>query len=434
MLLAGALLPGAAGALSVDGRSQIHAVIGQPLAVAVPVSFAGVNPSTVTVRVVPGPDLPDEEEMVAASVQASYDAERSVVRLSTPRRLTVPALGLHLVVSAGSLVVNQDIDVLVDVPDLDSRHTAQADAAAADAQTQGTAIRVLTVEKPAAQGRLYGDASARGGAGDDERPSVTPPPPPPPPDPRPRTWQVKQGETLSSISHSLAAVYHVPFEAMTLALYEGNSEAFSAKAPEQALAGKRLQVPEDFVVQGEPPSRVAQFRAWLRRPDQPWKLRAFPSLLPDPAPHGAPDGALPPWRMAQSVAIVAGAAVLLLATLLLLRRLRLRRLMTRYVPMSAVHAKRIKRIIIPTPPPRRGLSQGAVTEKLRIKRLREMLDHNPFRSDIRYRLAERLHKAGDGRTFGQIAPPLRPSLSPEAWARICKMGQELLPGDPRFQG
>jgi len=309
VLLAGALLPGAAAALSVDGRSQIHAVIGQPLAVAVPVSFAGVNPSTVTVRVVPSPDLPDEEEMVAASVQASYDAERSVVRLSTPRRLTVPALGLHLVVSAGSLVVNQDIDVLVDVPDLNAQHTAQAETPAADSETQGTAIRVLTVEKPAPQGRLYGDASARGGAGDDERPSVTQPSPPPPPDPRPKTWQVKQGETLSSISHSLAAAYHVPFEAMALALYEGNSEAFSPKSPEQALAGKRLQVPEDFVVQGEPPSRVAQFRAWLRRPDQPWKLRAFPSLLPDPAPRSAQDGAMLPWRMAESVAIVAGAAI-----------------------------------------------------------------------------------------------------------------------------
>ncbi|MDE0856736.1 MAG: hypothetical protein OSA97_20165, partial [Nevskia sp.] len=125
---------------------------------------------------------------------------------------------------------------------------------------------------------------------------------------------------------------------------------------------------------------------------------------------------------------------LLLAGALLLRRLRLRSLMTRYVPMSAVQVRKIRRIVIPAPPPRRGLSQGAVTEKLRIKRLREVLDHYPFRSDIRYRLAQRLHKAGDGRTFAQIAPPLRPSLSPEAWARICAMGRELVPDDPRFQG
>ncbi|HWY25976.1 MAG TPA: hypothetical protein VNX47_13710, partial [Nevskia sp.] len=202
-VLLGVLLPCAAAlALSVDGRSQIHAVIGQPLSVAVPVSFAGVNPATVTVRVVPSPDLPDEEALVAASVQASYDPEHSVVRLSTPRRVLVPTLGLHLVVTAGSLVVNQDLDVLVDVPDLNAQHFARADPAAAaaapaavEAQTPG--IRVLTIEKPPVQGRQYGDAATRGAPADAERPSATPPPPPPPPDPRPKTWAVKPGETLS---------------------------------------------------------------------------------------------------------------------------------------------------------------------------------------------------------------------------------------------
>ena len=434
--LLGALLPcAAAWALSVDGRSQIHAVIGQPLSVAVPVSFAGVNPATVTVKVVPGPDLPDEEEVVAASVQAVYDAEHSVVRLTTPRRVLVPALNLHLVVSAGSLVVNQDIDVLVDVPDLNTQHYAPDSSAAAAIQPapapepQTAGIRVLTIEKPVTLGRRYGDASSRGAAEDGERPSATPPPPPPLPDPRPHSWQTKAGETLSGIARSLAGAWHVSSEAMSLALYEANSEAFAAKNPEQALAGHRLEVPDDVVVNSEPAARVAEFRAWLRQPAQPWKPRSFPSL--DPLPP--PDHPGPPWWMAQAlVTVTAGAAALLIVSLLL-RRIRLRRLVTRYVPMSAVQVKKVRRIIIPTPPPRRGLSQGAVTEKLRIKRLREMLDHNPFRSDIRYRLAERLHKAGDGRTFGQIAPPLRPSLSPEAWERICKMGRELLPDDPRFQ-
>ena len=242
---------------------------------------------------------------------------------------------------------------------------------------------------------------------------------------------MKPGESLSGIARSLAGAWHVAPEPMSLALYEANSEAFSAKTPEQAIAGRRLQVPDEVVVNSEPAARVAQFRAWLRQPLGAWQPRSFRSLQPEPAAPQAASG--PPWHMLQALAIVGAAVLLLLAAVLLLRRLRLRRLMTRYVPMSAVHAKRFKRIIIPMPPPRCGLSQGAVTEKLRIKRLRELLDHNPFRSDIRYRLAERLHKAGDGRTFAQIAPPLRPSLSPEGWARICKMGRELLPDDPRFQ-
>ncbi|MBV8062728.1 MAG: hypothetical protein JOY51_03985 [Nevskia sp.] len=435
-VLFGLLLPcAAAWALSVDGRSQIHAVIGQPLAVAVPVSFAGVNPSQVTVRVAPGPDLPDEEELVAASVQAVYDPEHSLVRLSTPRRVLVPTLNLHLMVSAGSLVVNQDIDVLVDVPDLNAQHFAAADAVAPAAapgtgETQTPGIRVLTIEKPAAPARRYGDSAERGAGtdADAERPSVTPPPPPPPPDPRPKSWQVKPGETLSGISRNLAAAYHVAPEPMSLALYEANSQAFSPRAPEQAIAGRRLQVPEDVVVAGEPAGRVAQFRAWLRQPLGAWQLRSFPSL--DAAPAASSDA---PWWLAQTLGTVVAAGLALLLASTLLKRLRLRRLVTRYVPMSAVQVKKVRRIIIPAPPPRRGLSQGTVTEKLRIKRLREMLDHNPFRSDIRYRLAERLHKAGDGRTFAQIAPPLRPSLSPEAWGRICKMGRELLPDDPRFQ-
>jgi hypothetical protein len=458
-----ALLPcAAAWALSVDGRSQLHAVIGQPLALEVPVSFAGVNPSQVTVRVTPNPDLPDEEAVVAASVQASYDTERSLVRLTTRQRVLVPALGLHLVVSSGSLMVNQDIDVLVDVPDLSAQHFANeaAPAAAAAGEPAAPGIRVLTVEKAAAPARRYGDGStpdavstasapasvfnavatpspgatpnaavAAPAADNAGRPSVTPPPPPPPPDPRPRTWQVKPGESLSGIARSLAGAWHVAPEPMSLALYEANSEAFSAKTPEQAIAGRRLQVPDEVVVNSEPAARVAQFRAWLRQPLGAWQPRSFPSLAPAPPP--ASPG--PPWWMAQALATVTAVALLLLGVSLVLRRLRLRRLMTRYVPMSAVQVKKVKRIIIPTPPPRRGLSQGAVTEKLRIKRLRELLDHNPFRSDIRYRLAERLHKAGDSRTFAQIAPPLRPSLSPEGWARICKMGRELLPDDPRFQ-
>ncbi len=446
LLPAAVLLYPAARALSVDSRSQLHAVIGQPLSVDLPVSFAGINANAVTVRVTPGPELPDEEASLAEAVQASYDAERSVVHLSTAQRLMVPAISLHLTVTAGALVLNQDVDVLLDVPDLKTQRTARADAAiAAGAPPQAgsqaapaeaaAGIRLLAIHTPEAPAKGFGDAAAPpataplAAVADTSRPSVTPPPPPPPPDPRPKTWLVRPGDTLSGISRHLAPIYEATPEAMSLALYEANSSAFSEKAPERAIAGQVLQVPADYVSRGEPAGRVAEFRAWLRRPQGPWQPHAY---LPFDPRRAAPD-AVPHPNFLAAIAVVAGVAALLVIASLLLRRLRLQPLLTRYVPMSSVQVKKIKRIIIPAPPPRRGLSQGTVTEKLRIKRLREVLDHHPFRSDIRYRLAQRLHKAGDGRTFAQIAPPLRPSLSPEAWARICAMGRELLPDDPRFQ-
>ncbi len=441
-VLLGLLLCAPARALSVDSHSQLHAVIGQPLSLDLPVSFAGLNANAVTVRVAPGPDLPDEENQVAESVQASYDAQRSMVHLATARRVLVPALSLHLVITAGALVVNHDVDVLVDVPDLRAQHTARADAALApaapppaDAAAPEAGLRVLAIQKPEAPPtRGYGDAAGKAAvavaaADDAQRPSVTPPPPPPPPDSRPKTWQVRAGDTLSGISRRLAPIYQVSPDALSLALYEANSGAFPAKAPEQAIPGRVLQVPEDYVSRGEPLERVAQFRAWLRQPQGTWQPHSY---LPFSQPQ-APALVVEHPDFLGAIALVAVAGVLLLIASQLLRRIRLRSLVTRYVPMSAIQMKKVRRIIIPAPPPRRGLSQGTVTEKLRIKRLREVLDHNPFRSDIRYRLAQRLHKAGDGHTFAQIAPPLRPSLSPEAWGRICAMGRELLPDDPRFQ-
>jgi hypothetical protein len=125
LLPAAVLLCPPARALSMDSRSQLHAVIGQPLSVDLPVSFAGINANAVTVRVTPGPELPDEEASLAEAVQASYDAERSIVHLSTAQRLMVPAISLHLTVTAGALVLNQDVDVLLDVPDLKTQRTAR---------------------------------------------------------------------------------------------------------------------------------------------------------------------------------------------------------------------------------------------------------------------------------------------------------------------
>jgi hypothetical protein len=352
----------------------------------------------------------------------------------------VPTIRLHLVVTAGALVVNSDVDVLVDVPDLNTQHFARPDAAvsaasaapAAPSQAQAPALRLYAIQPPpsASPAKGYGDsAAAAPDAAAAQRPSVTPPPPPPPPDPRPKTWRVRPGETLSGISHRLAEVYAVDPDALSLTLYEANSQAFAGKNPEQAIAGRLLQVPEEYVTKGQPAGRVAEFRAWLRQPVGTWQPRAFQSLTRSRT--AAQAQGVQPREFLRAIATVAGLALLLLLVRQRLRRIRLRSL-TRYVPMSAIQVRKVKRIIIPAPPPRRGLSQGSVTEKLRIKRLREVLDQNPFRSDIRYRLAQRLHKAGDGRTFAQIAPPLRPSLSPEAWARICAMGRELLPDDPRF--
>jgi hypothetical protein len=429
------LLAAPAWAISVDSHSQLHGVIGQPLSVDLPVSFAGINPGTVNVHVAPGPDLPDEEQQVAETVQAGYDAERSVVHLSTAQRVMVPTMRLHLTVSAGALVVNSDIDVLIDVPDLNEQHTARADGTAPrpEAAAADPGIRLLVIgghdsARPAGDG-----AAGASTAGDDGRPTVTRPPPPPPPDTRPKTWQVHSGETLSGISRHLAQAYAVQPEQMSLALYEANRNAFAEKNPEQAIPGKVLQVPETDVAKSEPISRVTAFRAWLRQPIGKWLPRMFSSLQPAAeAPPAPASGFAPSWEFIRGIGTVTGALVVLLVLRQLLQRIRLRSLMTRYVPMSAKEVRKVTRMIIPAPPPRQGLSQGAVTEKLRIKRLREVLEQNPLRSDIRYRLAERLHKAGDGRTFAQIAPPLRPSLSPEGWARVCAMGRELLPDDPRF--
>lgn len=442
LALAALLSCAAARALSLDSRSQLHAVIGQPLSLDLPLSLAGAAANAVTVQVMPQPDLPDEEQAVAESVHARYDAAGEQVHLSTTQRVLVPAIGLHLVVTAGALVLNHDVDVLVDVPDLYTQHTARAEAAptgaaepSAPAAAPQPGLRLYAITRPQPPARGFGDAASAAPAAADPdaaaRPSVTPPPPPPPPDPRPKTWRTRPGDTLSGIARRLAPLFDTSPEALSLALYEANSGAFQPWAPEQVIAGRVLQVPDEFVSRGEPAERVARFHAWLRQPQGAWQpydylpFRDAAAQPPLSAPH--PD-------FAGAIALVAAVALLLLAGALLLRRLRLRSLMTRYVPMSAVQVRKIRRIVIPAPPPRRGLSQGAVTEKLRIKRLREVLDHYPFRSDIRYRLAQRLHKAGDGRTFAQIAPPLRPSLSPEAWARICAMGRELVPDDPRFQG
>ena len=117
-------------AISIDSRAQLHAVIGQPLALTLPVSLAEAGSSGVAVKVSPGADLPDEELGIAEAVQGSYDAALGAVRLTTPMRVMVPAIGLKVVVSAGNLVLNYDLQVLVDVPDLQAQHTARPEAPA----------------------------------------------------------------------------------------------------------------------------------------------------------------------------------------------------------------------------------------------------------------------------------------------------------------
>jgi hypothetical protein len=61
-----------------------------------------------------------------------------------------------------------------------------------------------------------------------------------------------------------------------------------------------------------------------------------------------------------------------------------------------------------------------------------MLVEKPWRSDIRFQLAQRLYKAGDAPGFAEVAPELKSSLSVGVWQRVRAMGRDLLRDDPRF--
>jgi hypothetical protein len=167
---------GPAWALSIDGEPQLHAAVGQPLSVSVPVSLAGDEVSRLYYRLTPGAGLAEAEERAAASVHAGYDPATSAITLSTTARVTVPAIRLHLEVGAGDVVVGRDITVLFDLPDLNASSAPLTQLAAqpgtrlaaGDAHADLAAVampdgaRGIEIQKQEAPGKVvaFGDAAA----------------------------------------------------------------------------------------------------------------------------------------------------------------------------------------------------------------------------------------------------------------------------------
>jgi hypothetical protein len=467
-------------ALVLDGHSRVHAVIGQPLSVVLPLSFSGGPTGGVDVRVMPAPGLADAEEEVAESVTASYDAAHSLVRLSTPQRVLVPAISLHLVISTGSFVVNRDFDVLVDLPDFNREYdrapaTAEAGAGStATAAAEGVAPSLLIVPGEGQPASSYGDSSVRDVAlrVDAPRPqagAATAPRPAP----RPDSYAVRSGDTLSGIAAQLAKARAVPAAPLGLALYEANPQAFPPTAPEHPIPGKQLLVPEPLVVRSEPAERVSAFGQYLKHPLGTWQLPSFVSF-------GEAAVERPVAARAQAQFFRPLLTVLLVALLLGALAEAGRRFAPRLAPQPGLgEASRWSREALlpawrqlmqtaaeqmhfdwrrllpqkPAVPPDAApeelpeqLPQAVANETLperemppadsgleqETRRLRQMLIEQPWRSDLRYQLAQRLYKAGDARGFGDMAAPLKQVLNGESWQRVSAMGRQLLPGDARF--
>src|SRR5882757_1672852 len=119
---------GVAHALSINGEMQLHAAVGQPLSVAVPITLAGDEVSRIYYRLTPASGLAEAEERAAAQVHAAYDPTAPAIVLSTSTRVTVPAMRLHLEVGVGSVVVSRDLTVLYDIPDLSKSSPLDAPA------------------------------------------------------------------------------------------------------------------------------------------------------------------------------------------------------------------------------------------------------------------------------------------------------------------
>jgi len=464
-----ALLCAPASALTIDGRSRVHAVIGQPLALVIPLSVSGAAPTGVEVQVTPAPGLADEEEAVAESVKASYDPLHSSIRLSTAQRVLVPAIRLHLVISADAFVVEHDFDLLVDLPDFNREYergaapdTAQTAPAGDD---DGSGIRLLATHGEENPATHFGDSAATprpasiaaadattsvvAGAATDA--SVAAPAPQPATDTTPiasqarhrppKTYAVHRGETLSTIAAQLATADTVPAASLKLALYEANPQAFTAAAPEHPIAGKELRVPDPVLVRNEPRERVSAFEKYLRHPLGNWKPPSFVSFGEaslEQAPHAGAHA-----DFFRAILTVTAAALVLLCATLLVRRMRPRLHITlpslprlrmphlRFtLPARAAPAAKPPELRKLPLPAADTLSDASAEEEIR--HLRQMLKQQPWRSDLRFQLAQRMFKSGDAKGFGEVAAALKQVLNEEAWGRVCAMGQVLLPADPRF--
>jgi hypothetical protein len=452
---------GAARALSIDGDPQLHSAVGQPLAVAVPISLSGDEVSRVYYRLTPGAGLAEAEERAAASVHAGYDPNGPSIVLSTAERVTVPAIRVRLEIGAGSVVVSRDLTVLFDLPDLNNSAPLDASAHAlrptndahAELSTEAApeGARGIGIRKEEQQGApvAFGDAASRRTAASAQAQAPVPTAAPQMViAPRPRyfnSYQVKRGDTLASIAEHLARAGAGNAEAVMLAVYEANVEAFPPGDPQHPIAGRQLDIPDAASIGTEPRYRINEFRDYLRKPVGEWQV---PVTLMRKAAAAAEEAApTVPWWSRNSHLLfgLAGLALLLLGLRRLFRRSEYAR--------AAAAARRLSNNVSSAPPavlsnllqaqspaPREpapslllAAPQPQETEQAEIARLRELLDQQPTRADLRLRLAQRLYEARRAVGFAEVALPLQQVLNPEPWEKVRAMGHELLPLDYRFQ-
>jgi len=453
---------GAAHALSIDGEPQFHAAVGQPLSVSVPITLAGDETSRIYYRLTPASGLAEAEERAAAAVHASYDPSGPAIVLSTTARITVPAMRLHLEVGAGSVVVSRDLTVLYDIPDLNksapldtpvplvgpvvnkSAGAAQpAPAPAAAAVPDGAHAIAIDQEEDQKTPIAYGDAASRGAAPSADATGAAPATAQTVIAPRPKyfnQYQVKRGDTLAGIAAHFARAGAGSSDAVMLAVFEANIDDFSAGDPQHPIVGRLLGVPDAASIGSEPAYRITEFKEYLRKPVGEWQV---PVTLLHKAASPPPEApaVTPAWRQPRNLAGIAALLLLLWGLRKLFaggahkRAMAARRAMaTGGVP--AVSSQQL-------PPPGGGsLREPALqlvtspppeTEQAEIARLRELLQLQPGRADIRLRLAQRLFEARRAAGFAEVALPLETVLSAEAWERVRAMGHELLPSDFRFQ-
>jgi Tfp pilus assembly protein FimV len=444
--------------LSIDGNPQLHAAIGQPLSVSVPITLAGDEVSRLYYRLTPGNGLADAEERAAAAVHASYDPGGSAVLLSTGERMDVPALRLHLEIGAGDVVVSRELTVLFDVPDLNKSSPLEspsvrvgqvvpttpgarpAPAAAPSPGLPGGAQSIaISKEEDQKTAIAYGDAAAGHtpvGAAPSKVELVVAP--------RPKyynSYQVKAGDTLNSIATHFARAGAGSVDAVMLAVYEANIDDFPAGNPQHPIVGRMLGIPDAPSIGSEPGYRIAEFRDYLRKPVGEWQVPVtLMRKVADEPPPPPKQEVAPAWLNLRNGI---GGAVLLLI-LWGLRNLfaagKHKRTTAARRAASSGGASVISNLLLESvePPPREPVVDlmnvaAPEAEQSEISRLRELLEQQPGRADIRLRLVQRLFEARRAGGFAEVALPLETVLSPEAWERVRAMGHELLPSDYRFQ-
>jgi hypothetical protein len=446
---------GPAWALSIDGEAQLHAAFGQPLSVAVPVSLAGDEVSRLYYRLTPAAGLAEAEEHAAASVHAGYDPATSAITLSTSSRVTVPAIRLHLELGAGDVVVGRDITVLFDLPDLNaSAPLVQAAAQPMPKPTAGEAraelaamavpdgARGIAIQKQEPQGAgalAFGDSAARTAApAAPAQPQMVLAPPPH----YFNRYQVRRGDTLATIGEHFARAGAGSAEAVMLAVYEANVEDFPTGDPQHPIVGRQLDVPDAASIGTEPRYRISEFREYLRKPVGEWQVPVnLQRRKATAAPAEEPVVQLPWWRRNLHLLIGLAAVALLV--------MGLRKLFSRsHYARAVAEARRAANpgaapaqpgmFINAFEPPREPASASLLTpepetEHAEVTRLRELLEQQPTRADLRLRLVQRLYEARRASGFAEVALPLRHVLQAEPWEKVRQMGHELLPYDYRFQ-